>query len=59
MEITISNEELEHRKKDLLEIIKTTLDKDMCISTIKMLVEQFEEIQLCQKVLLKYGKVKQ
>ena len=57
MKIVVSSEELESNKTTIQEKLKQTIKSEMSTSTIKMLIEQFEEIKLFENLLCKYGQI--
>lgn len=57
MKIVVSSEELESNKTSIQEKLNQTIKSEMSTSTIKMLIEQFEEIKLFENLLCKYGQI--
>ena len=57
MKTIISEATLETVKADIAKIIRTAVKKEINPSTVKMLINSYEEIQICQRVIQKYGTV--
>lgn len=55
MKTIISEEKLNTVKDEIAKMLKEAVVKNMSTATIKMLVDNYEEIQICQRVILKYG----
>lgn len=55
MKTFISEEKLNTVKDEIAKMLKEAVVKNMSTATIKMLVDNYEEIQICQRVILKYG----
>lgn len=57
MKTIISEATLETVKADIAKIIRAAVKKEINPSTVKMLINSYEEIQICQRVIQKYGTV--
>lgn len=55
MRTFISEEKLNVVKDEIAKMLHEAVLKNMSTATMKMLIDNYEEIQICQRVMLKYG----
>ncbi len=55
MRTFISEEKLNVVKDEIAKMLQEAVVKNMSTATMKMLIDNYEEIQICQRVMLKYG----